>query len=349
MGRVICLFNWDLNILGVNLNILLNRLPTRKHVCLPMSPSRNPAVNSQIMAVEFGGNVARNCQGGSGQGKKPAFSIGGQIYKQPSLFIAFENMPPTPNVKTYPLARCPSQKPVFSSSFVHIPSFSRRPERRTHRRAVSEPITVSLLPAQRGTTLTQNNSFDSVSSWSSSASTSAPSSLAAGKLKKIRAYPSACIGFVVNGASAIFPKKSDGKGKQLEDEGLSGEDVTTTPAHGLRRIFSRRHSPPNRPRRNSLVLPEVPMTEEPYDPGAEAGRPSQCTLRDNPPPMEDRSVRFSLPPSKAVDPRWQEDGPAWCDFMATLVHLNIIAEEDGTGICGAEALHRCVPLDKIPN
>ncbi|KAJ7844461.1 hypothetical protein B0H13DRAFT_2364278 [Mycena leptocephala] len=62
----------------------------------------------------------------------------------------------------------------------------------------------------------------------------------------------------------------------------------------LKRVLSRRPQKDRR-RRNSLVLPEVPMPDEPAEPVVPFRRGSACTIRDSPPPIESRTVRFILP------------------------------------------------------
>ncbi|KAJ7656785.1 hypothetical protein DFH06DRAFT_1473412 [Mycena polygramma] len=87
----------------------------------------------------------------------------------------------------------------------------------------------------------------------------------------------------------------------------------------LKRILSRRPPKEGRKQRNSVVLPEVLMPDEPEEPvSSRVRRPSECTIRDSPPPMEDRTVRFVTPPLKFVPPmecKTADDEPAWCDFM----------------------------------
>ncbi|KAJ6456787.1 hypothetical protein C8R47DRAFT_1082315 [Mycena vitilis] len=60
---------------------------------------------------------------------------------------------------------------------------------------------------------------------------------------------------------------------------------------GLKRILSRRRSQANGSRRNSLVLPEVPMPDESEEPTSPVTRrPSECTIRESPPPFQDRTT-----------------------------------------------------------
>jgi hypothetical protein len=75
-------------------------------------------------------------------------------------------------------------------------------------------------------------------------------------------------------------------------------DAEESEPRGLKRILSRQPPKPRR-RRNLLVLPEVDMPDLPEEPLA---RPSQCTIRESPPPMEDRTVRFIIPPTKFAPP-----------------------------------------------
>ncbi|KAK7062480.1 hypothetical protein R3P38DRAFT_697268 [Favolaschia claudopus] len=87
----------------------------------------------------------------------------------------------------------------------------------------------------------------------------------------------------------------------------SDHDADEDP-RGLKRIISRR--PPPR-RRNSLVLPEVPMPENVEEPAP--WQPYERNIRDNPPTMEERVVRFAAVPHGRTDSRDEE--PAWSDFM----------------------------------
>ncbi|KAJ7658252.1 hypothetical protein DFH06DRAFT_1131255 [Mycena polygramma] len=87
----------------------------------------------------------------------------------------------------------------------------------------------------------------------------------------------------------------------------------------LKRILSRRLQKDGGKRRNSLVLPEVLMPDAPEEPETpRVRRPSECTIRESPPPMEDRTVRFVTPPPKFAPPmecKSADEEPAWCDFM----------------------------------
>ncbi|KAJ7640031.1 hypothetical protein DFH06DRAFT_1138036 [Mycena polygramma] len=88
----------------------------------------------------------------------------------------------------------------------------------------------------------------------------------------------------------------------------------------LKRMFSRRYQKDVQKRRNSLVLPDVPMPDERQEPESpRERRPSECTIRESPPPMEDRTVRFVTPPPKFAPPmecKSEDEEPAWCDFMS---------------------------------
>jgi hypothetical protein len=90
----------------------------------------------------------------------------------------------------------------------------------------------------------------------------------------------------------------------------------------LKRVLSRRPQKDRR-RRNSLVLPEVPMPDEPAEPVVPFRRGSACTIRDSPPPIESRTVRFILPPPKFAPPIEckSDEQPAWSDFMVCAIRV----------------------------
>ncbi|KAK7013004.1 hypothetical protein R3P38DRAFT_3007992, partial [Favolaschia claudopus] len=87
----------------------------------------------------------------------------------------------------------------------------------------------------------------------------------------------------------------------------SDHDADEAP-NALKRIISRR--PPPR-RRNSLILPEVPMPENVEE--SAPWQPYERNIRDHPPTMEERVVRFAAVPQGQTDSRDEE--PAWSDFM----------------------------------
>ncbi|KAK6995861.1 hypothetical protein R3P38DRAFT_111295 [Favolaschia claudopus] len=95
----------------------------------------------------------------------------------------------------------------------------------------------------------------------------------------------------------------------------SDHDADEAP-NTLKRIISRR--PPPR-RRNSLILPEVPMPRNVEEPAP--WQPYQRDIRDNPPTMEERVVRFAAPRGHAesgMDGSRAIGGdkePVWSDFM----------------------------------
>ncbi|KAJ6537520.1 hypothetical protein DFH09DRAFT_1369086 [Mycena vulgaris] len=82
---------------------------------------------------------------------------------------------------------------------------------------------------------------------------------------------------------------------------------------------------PTHRKRNSLILPEVPMLLPSPPSSSPSARTSSCTLRPScttrhlPPPLAARTVRFVLPPPKFAPPiDWPGNGdeePAWSDFM----------------------------------
>ncbi|KAK7006703.1 hypothetical protein R3P38DRAFT_2793795 [Favolaschia claudopus] len=95
----------------------------------------------------------------------------------------------------------------------------------------------------------------------------------------------------------------------------SDHDADEAP-NTLKRIISRR--PPPR-RRNSLILPEVPMPQNVEEPAP--WQPYERNIRDNPPTMQERVVRFAVPRGHAesgMDGSRAIGGdgePAWSDFM----------------------------------
>ncbi|KAJ6455333.1 hypothetical protein C8R47DRAFT_1166233, partial [Mycena vitilis] len=168
----------------------------------------------------------------------------------------------------------------------------------------SKVVTVSLHRcSSKSRPRTLRSPTESMASGSSSASTSTLRS---------------CIGLVKRGVSAILmmpmPFLDSRKGRQcVEGDSL----IQTSEPRGLKRILSRRRQRPNGKRRNSLVLPEVPMPDEPEEADRPVTRrPSECTIRENPPRFEDRTVRFVTHPG--TKSRFADDGPAWCDFMVRL-------------------------------
>lgn len=60
------------------------------------------------------------------------------------------------------------------------------------------------------------------------------------------------------------------------------------------------------------MLPEVHMPDGPYEPELDIRRPSECSIRESPPPTEDRTVRFVIPASP-------DEEPAWSDFMVRVM------------------------------
>ncbi|KAF7353463.1 hypothetical protein MSAN_01535600 [Mycena sanguinolenta] len=94
------------------------------------------------------------------------------------------------------------------------------------------------------------------------------------------------------------------------------EDSENSEPRGLKRIFSRRSRRAVR-RRNSLVLPDVPMPDVPDEPESPLAESFERTTRDTPPPMEERTVRFVLPPRNLAPPEsgGANDELAWSNFM----------------------------------
>ncbi|KAJ7712382.1 hypothetical protein B0H16DRAFT_1625238, partial [Mycena metata] len=184
------------------------------------------------------------------------------------------------------------------SSFI---SLSRKPSSRTAR----PTIPLHRCSSQRKPRPSPSPSVESTASSSSSDGDSVS------RKRKLRHYPSRCVDMVISGVSAILIMPLpflDGK---------KGEKAAKPESLDLKRVFSRRPAQ-NGPRRNSLVLPEVPMPDGPYEPRLDIRRPSECSILDSPPPPEDRTVRFSLPPPRFAPPmecRWAGEGPAWSDFM----------------------------------
>ncbi|KAJ7612872.1 hypothetical protein DFH06DRAFT_1147144 [Mycena polygramma] len=134
-----------------------------------------------------------------------------------------------------------------------------------------------------------------------------------------------CLKLVKSGVSAILivpmpyfkaESRTDKSLRPAPEDSESGS---------LKRILSRRPQQADGKRRNSLVLPEVPMPDAPVEPESlHVRRPSECTIRESPPPMEDRTVRFVTPPPKFAPPKEcnsADEEPAWCDFMVSTMIL----------------------------
>jgi hypothetical protein len=244
----------------------------------------------------------------------------------------------------------------WSSTLKRLPSFSRK-ARKSHGPG-SKVVTVSLHRcSSKSRPLAprpRNDSTASCSSWSSSTSTldgtSSPS------MSKVRDYPSRCVNMVIvsytptgfricsyhfsqTGVSALLlmplpfldNMKGEKSAKKDAPSGMSNFAVhlcrilipqPKIESGSLKRVLSRRPQKDRR-RRNSLVLPEVPMPDEPAEPVVPFRRGSACPIRDSPPPIESRTVRFILPPPKFAPPigrRWDEE-PAWSDYMVCAIRV----------------------------
>ncbi|KAJ6537500.1 hypothetical protein DFH09DRAFT_1400221 [Mycena vulgaris] len=230
------------------------------------------------------------------------------------------------------------------STPIRLPSFARTPK---HTAALdAEAELVSLWPRPRARRASSSSSTSSTSSSSSTYSaTSTSSATSSGsaspshapsspptkmsKSRKVRA-----VDMIISGVSSLLimpmpflkrgspppppPPPSDASAAQTpRKRRFSLPALPTRPAG---RRTHRKH--------NSLVLPEVPMPEEPASPSPSARtssctRPSSCTIRDLPPPLAARTVRFVLPPPKFAPPiDWPgarggsgDEEPAWSDFM----------------------------------
>ncbi|KAJ7822925.1 hypothetical protein B0H13DRAFT_2447006 [Mycena leptocephala] len=202
----------------------------------------------------------------------------------------------------------------WSSTLKRLPSFSRK-ARKSHGPG-SKVVTVSLHRCSSKSRPLEprprNDSTASCSSWSSYTSTL--DGTASTSTSKVRDYPSRCANMVITGVSALLlmplPFLDTIKGEKSAKKDAPSESGS------LKRVLSRRPQKDRR-RRNSLVLPEVPMPDEPAEPVVPFRRGSACTIRDSPPPIESRTVRFILPPPKFASPiesRWDEE-PSWSDFM----------------------------------
>ncbi|KAJ7723800.1 hypothetical protein B0H16DRAFT_1895698 [Mycena metata] len=192
----------------------------------------------------------------------------------------------------------PTHSTSKRSSFI---SLSRKPASRTAR----STIPLHRWSSQRKPRPSPSSSVDSTASSSSSDGDSVS------RKSKLRHYPSRCVDMVISGVSAILIMPLPFL------DGIKGEKAAKPESLDLKRVFSRRPTQ-NGPRRNSLVLPEVPMPDGPYEPHLDLRRPSECSILDSPPPLEDRTVRFVLLPPRfapAMGCRWTDEGPAWSDFM----------------------------------
>ncbi|KAJ7455835.1 hypothetical protein FB451DRAFT_1277539, partial [Mycena latifolia] len=156
-----------------------------------------------------------------------------------------------------------------------------------------------------------------------SSSTCVPTTPPTEKWSNARAYPSACAEMIVSGVSAllIMPMPILDNAKRSTPTAAAAETETDAPPSVQKRMskfqLPRRPPTPPRRRRNSLVLPEVLMPAAPPPPLV---RPMMCATRSRPPPMEDRAIRFVVPPPKSAPPtpapdnRWGDE-VAWSDFM----------------------------------
>ncbi|KAJ7846442.1 hypothetical protein B0H13DRAFT_1907777 [Mycena leptocephala] len=208
----------------------------------------------------------------------------------------------------------------WSSTLKRLPSFSRK-ARKSHGPG-SKVVTVSLHRcSSKSRPLAprpRNDSTASCSSWSSSTSTLDGTSSTS--TSKVRDYPSRCANMVITGVSALLlmplPFLDNMKGEKSAKKDAPSESGS------LKRVLSRRPQKDRR-RRNSRVLPEVPMPDEPAEPVVPFRRGSACPIRDSPPPIESRTVRFILPPPKFAPPigrRWDEE-PAWSDYMVCAIRV----------------------------
>ncbi|KAJ6472404.1 hypothetical protein C8R45DRAFT_1012977 [Mycena sanguinolenta] len=171
------------------------------------------------------------------------------------------------------------------------------------------PIALHRCPSKNIPSSSRASSDDSTASCSSGSSESTSSSASTSKIPR---YSSKCKHMVISGISAILlmPMPFLKHGEEETEDGENSEP------RGLKRILSRRSRRSAR-RRNSLVLPDVPMPNVPDEPASPLTESFERTTRDTPPPMTERTVRFVLPPPKFAPPecRGADDEPAWSDFM----------------------------------
>ncbi|KAJ7181407.1 hypothetical protein C8R43DRAFT_969105, partial [Mycena crocata] len=216
----------------------------------------------------------------------------------------------------YAAPRSASTSSPAKKMFTRLPSFGTR-----SRRAQSSPSAVSVSLPLTGTSLKSQASLDSISSCASASSTSAAASSSRPSAKlKVLDYPSACVDLVISGVSAMLimpmPFLVTVRREKRAENALtdSVERLRGSSSTSLRRIIPRR--PSTGRRRNSLVLPEVPMAQGPYVP--DISQPFRFTTREAPPAMEERTVRFVVPPPRFAPPMEstaEDEEPAWCDFM----------------------------------
>ncbi|KAJ7737422.1 hypothetical protein DFH07DRAFT_842145 [Mycena maculata] len=241
-----------------------------------------------------------------------------------------------------------TKKTTFTVPFKRLASFSRNARKSKSSPTVAESIPVSLPKSS-----TKSGSFEthpsidstaSCSSWASSESTTySPSLTPPERKRKVRHYPSACVDIIVRGVSTIlfipipFLEKHD---ECISNDSSAVSEQRRSGALRLRRVVSRDPRPlletegdeaikPGRTRkRNSLVLPEVPIPDAPHEPNLPVGlaAPAESRTRESPPPIECRTVRFIIPPPKFAPPPGRDDEePAWSDFMVRYSFISLPA------------------------
>ncbi|KAJ6537504.1 hypothetical protein DFH09DRAFT_1283513 [Mycena vulgaris] len=225
------------------------------------------------------------------------------------------------------------------STPMRLPSLPRAPKHTAVLDAEAELVSLWLRPrARRASSSSSTSSTSSSSSTSSATSSGSASSSHAPSsppTKKSKSRNFRAVDMIISGVSSLLimpmPFLKRGSPQPPPPPSATG---ATDPVLPRKRRFSLPSLPglpglparPTRPthrKRNSLVLPEVPMPEEPASPSPSA-RTSSCTPREScsrtrptPPPLEDRIVRFILPPPKFAPPiDWPGDEePAWSDFI----------------------------------
>ncbi|KAJ6524867.1 hypothetical protein DFH09DRAFT_1418176 [Mycena vulgaris] len=230
------------------------------------------------------------------------------------------------------------------STLIRLPSFAPTPKHTAE--LDTEAELVSLWPRPRARRASSTSSISSTSSTSSSSSTSsamssgsASSSSGSGAMPSAKNSKSRKVRVIISGVSSLLimpmPFLERGSPQPPTPPSATSAADPALPRPRARRfslpslpsLSARPTRPAKRPthrKRNSLVLPEVSMREEPASPldstcTSSCIRPPSCTIRDLPPPLAVRTVRFVLPPPKFAPPiDWpgdRDEEPAWSDFM----------------------------------
>ncbi|KAJ6524905.1 hypothetical protein DFH09DRAFT_1372079 [Mycena vulgaris] len=219
------------------------------------------------------------------------------------------------------------------STPMRLPSLARAPKHTAVLDAEAE--LVSLWPRPRARRASSSSSTSSTSSATSSGSASSSHAPSSPPTKKSKSRKVRAVDMIISGVSSLLimpmPFLKGGSPQPPPPPSVKGDADPQAP-RTRRRRFS---LPATRPT-------QVPMREEPASPldsmrTSSCIRPPSCTIRDLPPPLAARTVRFVLPPPKFAPPiDWPGDGdeePAW-SVVRDVVHDS---EEGGSGRNGDES------------